>query len=100
MSGHEPYKSEIRSVAAVNNIECIIAQEILDLRSQADRVYGIGCCLAYFEFSVNHGLACRSEHAHPFTVLFLIKKGIKLAQHGAAIANQSGIGLPVPVDFV
>jgi len=31
---------------------------------------------------------------------FLLKKGIKLAQHGAAIADESGIGLPVPVDFM
>jgi hypothetical protein len=42
----------------------------------------------------------RFQRSHPFAVLLFVKKRFELAQHGAAIADQSGIGLPVPVDFV
>ena len=65
------------------------------LANQPDRVYGIGCFLAYFQFPVDHGLSCRSQHGDPLAALLFLKKGIELAQHGAAVADKSGIGLPV-----
>ena len=98
--GHESRKAVISRIATVNHVERVISQEFLYLLSQSNRMNGVGDCLADFQFSLDHWHACFFYGFQPFAMFLFIKKGNKLTQHRAAIADEPDVGLPVPVNFM